>query len=441
MAAEETTENRSPALPGGMIGLSDWRLPETSVRRSIRDAIRHVWSRLWENMAPHEQAFENLDDMPVLSGKRLARVAPEPDQAVRATALAGAMEQCWGDGLPSGQPRILVTPPFSGIRRELELVASDTGRHLLEPPANLLLSEEEAGRWWDSQPLDQPWVLAELAEFWLRHRAGLALVRELLTRLADGRAGDGIVGCSSWCWVFWARYLPEMHFAPATLAPVDGPALELWLASLPSGGRKPTLRARMGDSGHWVMGEPDDDGGNHHRASRFLRDLAALSRGIPGVALAIWQRSLRARAEDAVMEEDRKEQEQEQQQEQQQETPQQTQGAPAAAKPAGHNKAKAHRSCDCWVVSLDKLSLPVVPSGSSRNLLLILHAILLHNGLARDRLNLVTGIDAPELELALHSLARADLLERSGTHWQVTPLGYPAVRRELQSRGFPVDDF
>ncbi|UQG54773.1 hypothetical protein MIH18_19425 [Marinobacter sp. M3C] len=82
------------------------------------------------------------------------------------------------------------------------------------------MSEEAAREWWQQQPLDKPWVISELAAFWRRHRSGLALVQELLRRVAQNSAGEGIIGCNSWCWQFWTSYYPDAQFAPWMPAPM-----------------------------------------------------------------------------------------------------------------------------------------------------------------------------------------------------------------------------
>jgi coproporphyrinogen III oxidase-like Fe-S oxidoreductase len=73
----------------------------------------------------------------------------------------------------------------------------------------------------------------------------------------------------------------------------------------------------------------------------------------------------------------------------------------------------------------------------------VLHGLLLHNGLDAASLESVTGVSAHELSLMLSRLNRAELVvyDQSCGHWQVTAIGYPAVRRHLQSWGFPVDQF
>lgn len=418
---EENTPESSPALPGGLIPADQWKLPEMSVQRTLKDAIRHLMAQLRAGIAPDEEPFQSLDDLPPLTEKKLHHIAPHPDFTALAEAVLSSLDELRQRETLHRDVALVVAPPFSGMREALvRLPGSGVGLEgrttgswqLIAPPDNLLMGQEEARRWWGDQDLSGPWVIPELADFWLRHTSGLSLVRELLQRIAAGQVGPGLVGCSSWCWQFWESYLPDAHLGALTPAPLDAERLGKWLEYL-SGARdhRPVI-ARMSDDGLYVLPVEDSPDDGKHKHSGFLRDLATAARGISGVALAIWQRSLRARPEDEMEEEE---------------------GA----------QEQRHGGRQCWVVPLDQLSLPAMPQSSDRAIGFILHALLLHDGLDEERIALVTGIGQPELQLALSRLSRSDVVslgEVSG-RWHVTPLGYPTVRRHLQSWGYPVDAF
>jgi len=417
---EENTPESFPSLPGGLIHVDQWKLPEASVRRTLRDALRHLMSQLRAGIAPDEEPFQSLDDLPLLSDRQVRHIAPHPDFASVAEAILASLDDMRQSETLRKDVALVVAPPFAGIREALvRLPGLEAGFRggkaapwqLIVPPENLLLNREQASRWWDGQDLSGPWVIPELADFWLRHTSGLALVRELLQRIAAGTVGPGLLGCSSWCWQFWESYLPDAHFGALTPAPLDAEQLGRWLEHLANSGDRRPLTARMTDDGLYVLpaGDLPDEASRKH--SGFLRDLATAARGIPGVALAIWQRSLRARPEDRIEED----------------------GS------LGQDAGDRH----CWVVPLDQLSLPAMPQSSDRTIGFILHALLLHDGLDEERIALVTGLGEPEIQLALSRLSRSDVVhlsEPSG-HWHVTPLGYATVRRHLQSWGYPVDPF
>lgn len=403
--------------------MDQWALPETSVRRSVMGAVQHVMNQLRAGMSAEDESFQSLDDLPELSADQQRQVAPEPDFMLQAEVLAEYLDQMRTQTPVMRNVAFLVAPPFSGIKEMLAAYpqvkvsgkeSGESARSIITPPDNLLLDDGQAASWWDQQDLSGHWIIPELADFWLRHVSGLSLIRELFRRLSVDSAGQGIVGCSSWCWQFWDSYFPNARLTPLVPAALSAGHLGSWLCDLSTSKGGSQIGARMTNDGSYVLPLNDEPDGKKRKYSGFLRDLAAESRGIQGVALAIWQKALRARPEDGA------------ESEKDAETPF---DGPVQPK--------------CWVVPLNQLSFPVVPQASGRALGFVLHALLLHNGLDQQALALVSGLSGHELGDVLARLARADIIIRneSDKSWQVTALGYPTARRHLQSWGFPVDSF
>ncbi|MDX1457255.1 MAG: hypothetical protein R3276_06675 [Marinobacter sp.] len=407
MTDEDRTYQGNPALPGGLIPLAEWRLPAASVQHTLKDGLRSAWGRLRQGVRTDEIGINTGAEITSVSQLQLRRLAPDPDWSVRAKALAVALDE-----LNTTQAtNFLVAPPFSGLRQPLLCLAEQRQWQVIAPPGNLLMGQEEAVAWWDALPLDRPWVIPDLAKFWLRHYAGLSLVRALFNRVISGQCAPGVVGCSSWCWSFWYRYLDDLSVSAFTPAPMMAEDLSLWLDRLPDGSLKSPLRVRKSNNGYWVLPIKEQQDTNGSRHSTYLKDLSALARGNPGVALAIWQRALRVKPDE----------------------PQ-----PEAEANSGESKDAGTR--DCWVVPLDQVSLPSL-SSISQPAIQLLHGMLLHDGLDSKRLSLVTGLPDLEVQGALRILQRHDLVERCEDDWQVTPQGYPWIRRQLQSEGYPVDGF
>ncbi|GGC58479.1 hypothetical protein GCM10011362_03630 [Marinobacter halophilus] len=394
-----------PYLPGGLIPLEQWQTPETSVQKTVRGALNDIFEQLRVGISPEGQAFRSLDDLPVLAGDRLREFAPEPDSGLLAETLQSQLNQLKQAGAHRRNVSFIVTPPFSGVSEALR----HTHRRILTPPDNLFMSEQDAAVWWEEQLSIDDWVVPQLADFWLRHQSGLNLLREFFARIALDDTCNGLVGCSSWCWQFWIQYLPELSLEPYTLAPLSGGQMTRWFDYLASGKGDQQMVARMTQDGLYVLPKPEEQ--SRHKYSSFTRDLATLARGNRGVALAIWQRALRARPENQNELEGKE---------------------PAVV--AGRQ---------CWVVPLDQLSLPSLSHTAGRQPSHILHALLLHSGLTTEQLHLVTGMPEQEVRLSLAKMMRAELvsLDREFGVYRVTPLGYPAVRKNLQARGYPVDGF
>jgi hypothetical protein len=403
--------------------MDQWALPEASVRRSVMGAVRHVMDQLRAGISAEDESFQSLDNLPELSAQQQQAFAPEPDFRLQAEALAEHLDQARPHTLVNRDVVFLVGPPFSGIKEMLTVFspatysaaqASEKAALIITPPENLLLDDRQAEHWWHQQDLSGYWIIPELADFWLRHVSGLSLVRALLRRISAGDAGQGIIGCSSWCWQFWENYFPDARLTPLVPAALNAEQLGCWLADLSQPGSGSGIVARMTNDGLYVLPMDEEKDGTKLRHSEFLRDLAAMSRGIQGVALAIWQRALRAR-------------------------PDKSAESGAERDNPTDDVARPH----CWVVPLNQLSFPVMPQTGGRALGFVLHALLLHDGLDEQTLGTVTGLTEYELGNILSRLARADIIAggKPKEPWRVTALGYPTARRHLQSWGFPVDSF
>ncbi|MGO1462143.1 MAG: hypothetical protein ACTHYN_02655 [Marinobacter sp.] len=427
----KTNEHEAdPCLPGGLLPVEQWALPQTSVHRSLKDAIGHVLKQLRAGVSQAEEPFESMDQLPELSTIQKKRLVPEPDHSGRAAAIAYSLNTARSEGVLIREVACLVAPPFSGVEQALAHFSQSGQQSVREaggeawrrirPPDTLLLDARAASEWWDKQDLSLPWVIPELSNFWLRHISGLALVKELFRRIASGEAGAGIVGCSSWCWQYWGHYLENAQMSPMTPAPMESERLGAWFTHLASGSDGVSLVARMAVDGSYVLPLPEtadakkEQGTRKRKHSTFLRDLAATSRGNPGVALAIWQRALRARPDDD-----------------------------ASVDEADEKAKRQSRTADCWVVPLEQLNLPTMPQSQESITGFVLHGLLLHNGLDAALLEAVTGVCYHQLSHVLSRLQRAELVvyDQSDERWQVTAIGYPTVRRHLQSWGFPVDQF
>ena len=139
-------------MPGGLIPVEQWKVPETSVRRSLKDALRHALAQIRAGVVAEKEVFESLDNLPELSAARLESFAPRPDPSVLAEVLSRALEELGLNHDSGKRVALLVAPPFSGIRSALECFPEfelqqegEAGRwSLILPPENLLLDEQGA---------------------------------------------------------------------------------------------------------------------------------------------------------------------------------------------------------------------------------------------------------------------------------------------------------
>jgi negative regulator of replication initiation len=145
------------------------------------------------------------------------------------------------------------------------------------------------------------------------------------------------------------------------------------------------------------------------KPSEFLRYLAARSRGISGVAWAIWRHSLQIAADH-----DTEENVQE--------------------------KASQDSGITVWVTAWEDLALPELPGGLSSEGAFVLHSLLLHNRVRTEILPRLLPCSAAATMQAVKHLQTAGIVEEKDQTWQVTPLAYATVRNYLRSEGYLIDD-
>ena len=95
-----------------------------------------------------------------------------------------------------------------------------------------------------------------------------------------------------------------------------------------------------------------------------------------------------------------------------------------------------------WVKPWSQLTLPSVPQLAGTTESIILHTLLLHGGATAELLELLLPFSHNQVRHTLHQLMEVNLVEiKDENHWQVTLLGYPAVRQFMENEGYLVDAF
>jgi hypothetical protein len=381
------------------VSLNEYAPPPEPAREAVRGHTGRLWRRL--RPAPPQavvpaRACALTDDPSAGSGQALLdRAAPRPAWTGATAALARALQPWLVGARPAGQ--VLVSGPYGGGPEIIAGWAASHGLSVVEPPApeDLLTG----GAAWLARLIEldaDPLALPRLEHCYLRHPAGLTLIRRLLDRLAGGERRY-LVGCASWAWAYLARAVQiELRLAaPLTPAALVAEGLGRWLAALAETGGIPPAAFRLADSGQPVLppapGAALPGGG-------FLRHLAARSRGNAGLAWAIWRRSL-------------------------------------CQSPAAPAQPTAALGVQPW----NDLALPVIPDPTHRDHPLVLHALLVHDGLPAGLLPELLPLIPGEVGRSLARLQAVGLVAQDAGLWRVTPLGYPAVRRLLASEGFLVD--
>lgn len=402
------------------IRLDQYTRPPEPAQETLRKGIFGVWDRLGWGKKPGPLLEENnLSHAPV--------DLPVPDWSAGIAAVTAALDDWLDATQPEPLVQVFVGPSCSGTPQILAQWARAKGWDLLAPPeAEQILA---GGGEWLAQVDDgsvAPLVLTNLEHCYLRHYDGLIMLRRLLEIMLSHHR-RWLVGCDSWAWAYFRQVfkVDGMLRSPWILAPFGQERLRVWLPEITQVASKPGFVFRQSDNGKFILPPavagkndlPDQDQPEPEASpnlSNFLKYLAAYSRGIPGIAWAIWRRSLYLAMEQEVEEE-----------------------------MDGHGDGQPQAIGDkntIWVKPWHQLTWPSIPNLPERpQLLLVLHALVLHGGLWGDMVEEVLPFAPMEVLDYLHLLEASGLVEPDQGFWRVAPAAYPAVRQALQSEGYLTD--
>ena len=378
-----------------LIALKDYAAPTMPTEH----IFRATWARLKERMAGPEDPLLQHSGLDPASLEVIDDLADPPDFGPLLSALDEQFGEWSGDADALYRLRTIVIPPCD-TSATLATWAHARGHDLLREPQRSALTGWQAKGNPPDLTGDGLLVIPRLEHWFLRERNGLHAVRSLLLQLAATERRC-LIGCDSWAWRFVVTVagadlaLPR----PQTFEPFDARRLRDWFARLAEDSDGITATFRLARNGDDVLA-CDDDG---EPRNAHLRQLAALSGGIPWVAWHLWRASLKVSVGDE----------------------------PLSDRAAG---ATAGDARTVWVVDTDDLKLP--PSNEDRSLL-VLQALLIHGELTRDEVDAVlprTG--EPDMLAALVTTGHLQRDHGSGRH-RVIPIAYPAIRTALKAAGFP----
>lgn len=403
------------------VRLDQYNRPSGTSRETMRKGISGLWLRLGWGTKAEESVFaeKELSQVPQ---ELVDKAAPDPDWSAPLSAMTAVLDSWLDAKVPGSATQIFVGPPYHGTSEILTAWAQARGWRLVSAPSPEMILT--GGQDWLTQfeEDDEPSVLPHLEHCYLRHYDGLTLLRRFLDHIIS-QSRRWLVGCDSWAWAYLSKAL-KVHTVfptPFILEAFDHERLKIWFQQLAVESREEIFVFRQLDSGKYVLPPATGDEASGDRSqgsgietSDFLKNAAAYSRGIPGIAWALWRRSF---GFVNAMEEDGEENDKE-------------------AQAAGDGSSVYPILVKPW----SQLNLPGFPSqGASLGLLMVLHALLIHGGLWSRILPELLPLSPMEIFEYLHLLEAFGLVESDQGFWRVTPAGYPAVRLMLQSEGYLTD--
>ena len=403
------------------VRLDQYKRPSGTSRETMRKGIFGLWLRLGWGGKAEESVFaeKELSQVPP---ELVDKAAPDPDWSAPLSAVTAVLDSWLDVKVPEFSNQIFVGPPYHGTPEILTAWAQARGWRLVAAPSPEMILT--GGQDWLTQfeEDDGPLVLPHLEQCYLRHYDGLTLLRRLLDHIIS-QSRRWLVGCDSWAWAYLSKALKvdTVFPTPFILEAFDHERLKIWFQQLAAASKESNFVFRQLDSGKYVLppaaGDEvsgDRSQGSNAESSGFLKNVAAYSRGIPGIARAVWRRSF---AFVNTTEEDGEARDKE---------------APAAE--------DGNSAYPILVKPWSQLNLPGFPGQQvSSGLLMVLHTLLIHGGLWRRILPQLFPLSPMEILEYLYLLEAFGLVESGQGFWRVTPAGYPSVRLMLQSEGYLTD--
>lgn len=400
-----TKKNNTPTWQ--YVSVGSYKSPSAPVTYSAREryaSFRRLFQRSKKDQGLPPITTEKLLSLPQC---QLDRLAPVPVWQNSAKVLESELSDWLQQKNPTPPVIVIVGPPHSGNIETLKAWQEiHSWTTLTEPTPEQIFSGDT--NWFAAQTVDgKPWVLPALEKLYLRHVDGLKLIRHFLDLACAGKIGRGIIGCDSWAWAFLSHLWHGRTPTTLTLQACDDSRLTDHFQPSSDEFRSNPLRFRLSDNGHYVL-PPSEQNDASYESSNFLQIIAAHSRGIFGVAQAIWRASMQAEPDEKLSEKD-------------------------------ENKDNSIPHWTVWIIPWNQLKLPVIPASTGRDEAFILHTLLLHNGLPLDMLKLLLSPD--QVMTNIYRLEEEGLVAQNDTVWKVTAQAYPVVRQFLQNNGYMVDQF
>jgi hypothetical protein len=396
------------------VPLGDYKRPERPATEAVRSGFLGLFKHNRRTNANGPiVADERLRQLP---SDLLNAAASWPDWSDAVPELERALSDITRPDAGRHRIRALVGAPYSGVRETVRCWAEQRQWPIIEPPTpTQILAQDES--WGEALAAEDgpPIIIAELEHCLLRHPFGLAFLRRFLDQL-QASPRPCLIATNSWTWAYLtvAMQIGDNMAAPLTLQAFDSDRLERWFRGLVRCDGPVVFR--QADDGSLVFAmeaasaavDPASNAQPLGKRSDFLDRLAGYSRGIAGVAWGIWRQSLETAASEGV------------------------------ATRLEEADTAAERSV-IWVHPWSRMHRPTLPADAGLPELLVLHALLIHGGLAESAVSEVLAALGARVVAALRSLAVHGIIEEHQGRWQVTPVGYPAARAALESEGLMVD--
>ncbi len=406
------------------IPTNDYIVPAAPPREAVRKRLNWFRHRL-QTVSPAELARKR--DLRAIPQHLLNWAAPPPSPTQGMLGLELYLNEWMQSRRPQFPVQVVIGPPGSGAEQIVADLARRKQWKLIRPPSyEQILAGGDQWLAQFNEKEETPLVLPQLGKCYLRHQEGLELMDRLLDNLAITRRRV-LIACDSWAWAFLRKAVQVDAMLPVatSLAAFHAERLQFWLPLLARRTYQGAFIFRQVSDGELMfpMVEREElqssnlpDAYDQERYAEwlnvnyFLKQLATHSRGVPGVAWALWRQCLKIEVDTQI-------------------------------NPNFLAQASRDKGYTVWVLPWAQVKFPFVPGWAGTEDLFVLHALLLHGGMTAEWLDAVLPYSDNQVRQIMHRLRHAGLVNVNQGVWRVTLLGYPAVRRFLVSEGYLTDRF
>ncbi|UHD16569.1 hypothetical protein [Thiocapsa bogorovii] len=424
MTSQDQRRETAPRL-WEIVPIGEYAVPSTLDSTTVRKKWSALGRVFGMGSKKAQSPLRAETDLRALPQMKLEHLSPPIDWSPGAAALDDALAD-WPTEGDTGV-RVLVGQPFGGHAEILEQWALARGASVILPPSPeaILASDTRLLDDWLSRADAQPdclWVLPRLEHLYFRHAGGLRLARRLFELAFAGRLGRGLIGCDSWAWAYLQRIWPFPGIKVLTLQGFDGRSLGMYFLESALADLNNRVRFCNAKTGETLLPDPDADSErdasdqDEFPVSGELRRLAAHCRGNLGIARTYWRSRLRA-------EPDNDEEEDED----------------AIEDADADGSATNPDEETVWLST--GIEDPVLPAETGEEVVLVLHALLLHNGPPERVLPELLPLSHDRILSILLRLKDLGLVEARSDRWRISALGYATARETLRARGFLIDAF
>jgi hypothetical protein len=406
MPLQINTSITEPSPLWQFVDLPGYQVPKFSGTEAVYRGWASIKKFLERQRTDAQAPLKSAKDLKSLSEVRLKHLVKPVDWQIPATALNEHLSRKQAEAL---QPSVtfIIKPPHGCLDEILAAWMKLSHAQTIPSPTQKEIFDQDLN-WFSTWPgQGQAWFLPDLEHCYFRHPRGFLMVRRLLEMVVHGESAPGLIACDSWAWNFLERIYPLSSSRVLTLQAFDGERLARLFAHQSPHSVKQILHFLNVKTGKLILSTDEQEKADF---SPELHQLAAHCRGNVGLALYYWRKRLR-------------------------DEPDEQETTEAETKGAG-TKTKAERAV--WVAEMP--SEPVLPSEKEEDTAILMHALLLHNGLSMDVLVEILPLSRPRLSSLLARLRDLGIVELWKNLWRVTATAYLFVRDFLRVRGYLIDN-